>query len=90
MMSTNHQVLMTRLIGIALSKMSNHLDKHGTLRMRVTMYRTMYAKMMAQDMSYFEEKFKQKDQARVMIFDYCPGPPGRLSALSVFHSETVL
>eukprot|EP01052_Picozoa_sp_SAG31_P023203 SAG31_NODE_1897_length_6964_cov_2.677349_4_plen_815_part_00 len=64
-------VLMTRLIGIALSKMSNHLEKHGTLRMRVTMYRTIYAKMMAQDMSYFEEKFKQKDQARVMIFTYC-------------------
>ena len=34
-------------------------------------YRTIYAKMMSQDMSYFEEKFKQKDQARVMIFNYC-------------------
>ena len=64
-------VLMTRLIDIALSRMSKHLDKHGTLRMRVTMYRNIYAKMMAQDMSYFEEKFKQKDQARVMIFTYC-------------------
>jgi hypothetical protein len=38
--------------------------KHGSLKMRVTMYRTIYAKMMSQDMAYFEEKFKQKDQAR--------------------------
>jgi len=27
-------------------------------------------KMMQQDMSYFEEKFKRKDQARVMINVY--------------------
>ena len=31
--------------------------------MRVTLYKQLYRRMMAQDFMYFEDRFKQKDQA---------------------------
>ena len=61
---------MTRLLGISLTMTSNHLYKHGTLKMGVALRKAIYAKMMQQDMSHFEQKFKKKDQARVMINVY--------------------
>lgn len=42
-------VLLTRLLGICLTKTSNHLDKHGQLKMSVALKKAIYAKMMAQD-----------------------------------------
>ena len=61
---------MTRLLGISLTMTSNHLYKHGTLKMGVALRKAIYAKMMQQDMSHFEQKFKRKDQARVMLNVY--------------------
>lgn len=42
-------VLLTRLLGIALTKTSNHLDKHGQLKMSVALKKAIYSKMMSQD-----------------------------------------
>ena len=65
-----YRVLMTRLVGVSLTMTSNHLYKHGTLKMGIALRKAIYAKMMQQDMSHFEQKFKRKDQARVMINVY--------------------
>ena len=63
-------IIMTRMLGIAITKTSNHLEKHGLLKMSVALKRAVYGKMMEQDMTCFEEKFKRKDQARVMLNYY--------------------
>jgi hypothetical protein len=42
-------VLLTRLLGISLTKTSNHLDKHGQLKMSVALKTAIYSKMMSQD-----------------------------------------
>ena len=63
-------IIMTRMLGIAITKTSNHLEKHGLLKMSVAVKRAVYGKMMEQDMTCFEEKFKRKDQARVMLNYY--------------------
>ena len=63
-------IIVTRILGIALSKTSNHLEKHGTLKMSIALRKALFSKMMCQDMEHFEEKFKRKDQARVMLNNY--------------------
>ena len=47
---------------IAVDRVRDHLEKHGSLKMRVSLYKALYERMMSQDMAYFEQKFKKKDQ----------------------------
>jgi hypothetical protein len=64
------RVMLTRLLGVSLSMTSNHLYKHGSRKMGIALRKAIYAKMLEQDMSHFEQTFKRKDQARVMINVY--------------------
>ena len=47
---------MTRLVGVSLTMTSNHLYKHGTLKMGVALRKAIYAKMMQQDMAALRSK----------------------------------
>ena len=52
----------TMSCSIAVDRVRDHLEKHGSLKMRVSLYKALYERMMSQDMAYFEQKFKKKDQ----------------------------